>query len=103
MNLGEQIIAGAALLTCAVMLARLAMSETRRYRFDRAMHQLWRRLRSIAIKVWNWPRSRRAAAREAREAIERARNAGRKANDVDGEWKGNVYTPKSMRKPRKPH
>jgi hypothetical protein len=102
-NLGEQIIAGAALLSCVVLLARLAMSETRRYRFDRAMRRLWWRLRSTAMQVWSWPSSRRAAAREARDAIERARNAGRKTGVTDGEWKGNVYTPKSMRKPRKPH
>ena len=47
------------------------------------------------LRLVHWRSHRRSAEKAAEEAIRRAR---------DGvERKGNVYTPKSFNKPRKPH
>jgi 20S proteasome alpha/beta subunit len=56
----------------------------------RAMQASQRTLKSI----YHWRTSRKDAARLADEAIRRAK---------DGDWEGNVYKPKSFRRPRKPH
>ena len=53
-------------------------------------------VRRFGLWVWHWRDARRAtesARQAADEAIKRARDRG--------EWDGNVYTPKSFRKP--PH
>lgn len=90
-----------ALVACALLFARLLLGERRRRRLDgslaRALAAGRRRLRS----AWRWRRVRRAAAREAAEAIRRARE--RRADDDGGEWDGNVFKAKSLRGPRKPH
>ena len=95
----QQIFAGLVLATCALLLVRLVIGERRRYRFDAAARRLWLMLRRFALwlkrkvlSLWHWRSSRRQAAQAAEEAIRRARSA-------DGAWDGNVYKPKSFRKP----
>ena len=97
--MAQQIFAGLVLATCALLLVRLVIGERRRYRFDAAARHLWLRLRRLALalhrkllSLWHWRASRRRAAQAAEEAIRRARSA-------DGSWDGNVYKPKSFRKP----
>lgn len=90
----ERVLAAIVLAVCAVLLVRLLLGAPRRYRFDMAMRRAWAPVRRGGLWVWNWRAARRDAqrAREAAaEAIERARNRG--------DWDGNVYTPKSFRKP----
>jgi hypothetical protein len=94
----ERIVAAAVLAVCAVLLARLLLNERRRYRFDMAMRHVWARLRRAAVTLWRAPgaiKQRRAAERHAEEA---ANDAIRRASGR-GEWDGNVYRPKSFRKP----
>ncbi|HEX7383781.1 MAG TPA: hypothetical protein VF291_05675 [Burkholderiaceae bacterium] len=90
-----------AVVVCALLFARLLLGERRRRRVDetliRTLTGTRRRLRS----AWRWRRVRRAAAKEAAEAIRRAR--ARRDEDEAGEWDGNVYKTKSFRGPRKPH
>jgi hypothetical protein len=86
----EKILAGIVLLVCVVLLVRLSLGTRRRLQFDFAMQRLWHALRRNGTRAWRWPRARR----ETRDAIERARS---------GEWDGNVYRPKSFRRPKKPH
>lgn len=91
----ETILAGTVLLVCAILLVRLTLSVRRRMQFDFMMQRWWATLAGSWLRLWRWPAARREANREARDAIERARDGG--------EWDGNVYRPKSFRKPRKPH
>lgn len=97
----ERVFAAIALTVCAVLLVRLVIGERRRWRFDafvrrmaQAARRIGQRLHRFGLSVWHWRDARRAnqRAREAAdEAIKRARDRG--------EWDGNVYTPKSFRKP----
>jgi hypothetical protein len=97
----ERVFAAIALLACALLLLRMVIGVRRRARFDVVARRLWLRLRRAggavqraATVVWHWRESRRNAERArkvADEAIRRARDRG--------EWDGNVYTPKSFRKP----
>ncbi len=103
MNLLEQLLSGLTATICVVLLVRLCLGDARQRRFDHTMRTLGQNLRRGAEQLWRIPAARRTAAREAQAAIERARG-GRSTPEADeGEWTGNVYTPKSFRKPRKPH
>ena len=86
----ETFLAGLVVAICVVLLARLLVGERRRYRFDAALQRLWRGIRRHAHAVWHWRDSRRNAQRLADEAIRRAR---------EGDWDGNVYKPKSFKRP----
>ena len=99
MSVFQQVFTGLVLATCALLLFRLVIGERRRYRFDAAARRLWFALRRFGLalqrrllSLWHWRSSRRKAAQAAEEAIRRARSA-------DGSWDGNVYKPKSFRKP----
>lgn len=95
----EKTFAGLVLAVCALLLLRMVIGERRRYRFDMAARRVWFTLRRFGLSLhrtllslWHWRSSRRRAAQAAEEAIRRARGA-------DGTWDGNVYKPKSFRKP----
>ncbi len=90
----ETILAIAVVLVCAVLLVRLLLSPARRLRMDIAVRRTAAAVSRSAQRLWRAPGQRREAARQAREAIERARGEG---------WEGNVYRPKSFRRPKKPH
>ncbi len=90
----ERVFAAIVLALCVVLLVRLTLSAPRRYRLDSALRRAGNALRRTGSSIWHWRDARRAAenARKvADEAIKRARGRG--------EWDGNVYTPKSFRKP----
>ena len=92
----ERVFAAIALAVCAVLLVRLVIGERRRWRFDAYVRRMAYGVRRFGLGVWHWRDARRAtesARQAADEAIKRARDRG--------EWDGNVYTPKSFRKP--PH
>ena len=87
----EKVLAGVVLAVCVVMLLRLCLGLRARYRFDERVRTV-ARLPMLAVH-------RVRAARGAAEAIRRAKRP-------DGQWHGNVYTPKSFnqtKRPRKPH
>lgn len=100
MNLAEPLLAGLTLAVCTVLLVRLCLSPARRQRFDRTLRGWGWTLRHSALQLWHWRASRRLARTEAEAVIRRAR--GGTTADDDGEWTGNVYTPKSFRKTRRP-
>ena len=90
----ERVFAAIAFALCVLLLVRLTLSAPRRYRLDSALRRVGNALRRTGLSIWHWRDARRAAenARKvADEAIKRARDRG--------EWDGNVYTPKSFRKP----
>lgn len=91
----EKSFAAIVLAVCVVMLLRMVIGERRRHRMDTVALRLWVGCRRTVLRAWNWWPSRRQAAKVADEAIRRARS--------EGEWDGNVYRPRSFRKPRKPH
>jgi hypothetical protein len=86
----EKIFAGIVLLVCALLMVRLLIGERRRYRYDAFWRRLWAGTRIRALRLWHWRSASRQARRDADEAIRRARGKD------DGEWDGNVYTPKSF-------
>lgn len=99
----DKLLAGLVLAICLVLAARMTMSAPRRARFDRWVQRRWRAVRQRGsglgqrVRMLRQGRSTRAAAqREAAEAIRRAREGG-----VDRD--GNVYRPKSFRRPDKMH
>lgn len=100
MYLAEPLLAGLTLIVCAVLLVRLCLRPAQRQRFDRTLRGWGWTLRHGALQLWHWRASRRLARAEAEAVIRRARTG--KAADDDGEWSGNVYTPKSFRKTRRP-
>ena len=83
----ERVLAAIALAVCVLLLVRLMLGTRRRMRVDAALRRGMLATRGAFASI----RHRREAARVADEAIKRARNRG--------EWDGNVYTPKSFRKP----
>jgi hypothetical protein len=94
----ERVIAAVVLAACAALLVRMLLGFRQRQRLDARIGQLWRGLRRWAQGGWRGVArparavlTRRASRRAAKEAIERARGRG--------DWDGNVYTPKSFRKP----
>ncbi len=93
----EKLVAALIVGTCLVLLLRLAIGDTRRWRFDAVVRRNWNRIRLTAWRTWNWRASRRQAARAADEVIRRARGSSQVERD------GNVYKPKDFKRPRKPH
>jgi hypothetical protein len=89
----DKLFAALTLAACAVLLARLLMGEARRQRFDAAVRRAWFAAKRRFFLLWHWRASKRAATRAAEEAIRRA------SRKDAGEWDGNVYKPKSFRKP----
>ena len=85
-----QVFAGITLALCAALFVRLLIGERRRYRLDSALRRAWRALRHHALAAWHWRARREASKRAAEEAIRRAKG---------GTWEGNVYKPRSFRKP----
>ena len=92
----EKLFAGAMVLACVALLAHQCIGERRRVRFDASLRRASRRVKGAFLRLSRWPAARRAARREADAAIRRARGEPL-ARD------GNVYRPKSFRKPRKLH
>jgi hypothetical protein len=83
----DRVLAAIALATCIVLLMRLLIGAKARARVDRALRRWLGAVRGLAA----FARHRREAARAADEAIRRARDRATR--------EGNVYTPKSFRKP----
>lgn len=87
----EKVLAGIVLALCVGLFVRLLVGERRRYRLDAWLQRSAATLAQRARLLWHWRRTRREAQRAADEAIRRARG--------EVERDGNVYRPKSFRKP----
>jgi hypothetical protein len=101
MQILEITVASLTLAACALLLLRLLLPPRRRARFDAAFRSAWRALQDAWRRAVTAPGRRRAAEREARRIIERARHA--RPGEADGQWQGNVFRPKSFKRPKKPH
>jgi hypothetical protein len=102
----EKLFAGIVLAVCLALMLRMLLGARRRARFDAAARRAWGNSQHFLRSAYHWRSHRREAERTADEAIRRAK--GRSGNSdgaggADGEWEGNVYKPKSFRKPRKLH
>ena len=90
----EKVFAALVLAVCVLLFARLLMGERRRWRFDatfRNAAQSLRRTASATRAAWRLRGARRSSKKAADEVIRRAR---------DGVTRdGNVYRPKSFKKP----
>ncbi|MEO8151492.1 MAG: hypothetical protein ABI605_00370 [Rhizobacter sp.] len=75
---------------CMVLMLRLLLGVRLRLKFDAVARNGWHRIRGWAWSISHW-RARRDAARAADEAIQRASDGGT--------WEGNVYKPKSFKRP----
>ena len=101
MRILEVLAASFTLAVCALLVLRLVLPPPRRARFDAAFRAAGRRLRDGWHRAVTAPGRRRSAEREARDVIERARRP--RPDDADGTWDGNVFRPKSFKRPKKPH
>ena len=87
----QRVFAALTLIACGLMFLRLTLGQRRRARLDAGLRGLARGLNQRGRSLLRWRSTRREAAKVADEAIRRAR--------ARGEWDGNVYTPREMRKP----
>lgn len=87
----EKISAGLVAAVCVVLMLRLLIGAKRRAALDAHARLTWLRLKHGWLQLYHWRRSRKTAERLADEAIRRARD--------DGQWEGNVYKPKSFKRP----
>ena len=87
----EKVLAGVVLASCVFLFVRLLVGERRRYRLDAWLRRGGRALAQRARTAWHWRAARREAQRVADEAIRRA------GGEVERD--GNVYRPKSFKKP----
>lgn len=99
MAVADKVLAGLVLAVCLALLVRLALKPQWRYRFDQRARNVWQGIRRTFSRATQRKPARapspEEAAKVAEEAIRRAQ---------EGSWRGNVYTPKSFKKPpRKPH
>lgn len=99
----EKLFAGIVLAVCLVLMLRLVLGARRRARFDAAARRAWGNSQQFMRSAYHWRSQRREAERAADEVIQRARGRSANSDSIDGEWEGNVYKPKSFRKPRKLH
>jgi hypothetical protein len=87
----EKVLAGIVVALCVGLFARLLVGERRRQRLDAWLQRSAAALARQARSLWHWRAARKEAQRVADEAIRRARG--------EVEREGNVYKPKSFRKP----
>ena len=90
----EKLLAGLVLGACLVALLRMALTPRQRDRLDAWALRPWQRCRNVFRRKPPKPLTQQDAARAADEAIRRAR---------EGHWDGNVFRPRSFRRPKKPH
>lgn len=88
----EKLIAGITLAACLVLMVRLVLGARRRHKFDKVARQFGHASHRAAVAPYRRWRARKNAVKVAEDAIRRARG---------GEWQGNVYRPKSFRRPPK--
>jgi hypothetical protein len=91
----EKLLAAVGFALCVAMLLRMCVGPHRRRRMDGAARRAWMAVRIRLLRLWHWRATRREAAREAEDAIRRAR--------ARHERDGNVLRPDAFREPRKPH
>lgn len=100
----ETILASVTLAVCLVLLGRMMLKPRLQQRVDAAVRRAVAACRRSVTSAYRWRSFRREAARAAEEAIRRARGPGPRAGGAwDGDREGNVYKPKSFKRPRKPH
>jgi len=99
----EKLFAGVVLAICLVLMLRLVLGARRRDRFDAAARRAWGNSQQFLSSAYHWRSQRREAERKADEVIRRAQGRSANSENLEGEWEGNVYKPKSFRKPRKLH
>jgi hypothetical protein len=90
----EKLFAVVVLAACLVALVRMALRPHQRARMDALGRRVWARCRALVQRGRRAPAPAPDPARVAEEAIRRAR---------EGHWEGNVYKPRSFRRPKKPH
>ncbi|MEW6706486.1 MAG: hypothetical protein AB1430_16690 [Pseudomonadota bacterium] len=91
----EKLFAAAVLLACLGALARMALKPRQQQRLDAALQRAWQRVRGVFRRRREPPArplTQQDAAKAAEEAIRRAR---------EGQWEGNVFRPRSFRRPKK--
>jgi hypothetical protein len=87
----EKTLAAITIAICLVLMVRLALGEHRRWRFDAALRRAFDTGLQAIRRLRRRSSAQRAAAREAEEAIGRARR------------RDNIRELDSARRPRKPH
>lgn len=100
----ETILASVTLAVCLALLGRMMLTPRLQQRLDSAVLRAVIACRRSVTSAYRWRSFRREAARAAEEAIRRARGPGPGTRGAwEGDREGNVYKPKSFKRPRKPH
>jgi hypothetical protein len=94
----ERLLAALTLAVCAALFVRLLLSERRRYRFDAAARRAWAWVQGRCRALYHWPASRRKARAAAQAAATATEQVIRRARERAIQ-EGNVFRPKSWRKP----
>ena len=92
--MSETFFAGLTLAVCLLLALRLLIGPRRRWQLDAWLRGQTAAARRRLAEAARWRSARKASAKAAEEAIRRARG---------GKWDGNVYRPRTFRRPRKPH
>jgi hypothetical protein len=88
----ETIFASTVLAICIALMIRLLVGPRHRYTIDAWARRAAQGTRLAALRIYHWRSSRQVAKRVTEDAIRRAREDG-------GSWEGNVYKPKSFKRP----
>ncbi|HET7795105.1 MAG TPA: hypothetical protein VFL64_17110 [Rhizobacter sp.] len=88
----ETVFAVLTLVICIALMVRLLVGPRRRQGLDAWARRTGLGIKYTALRVYHWRSSRQTAKRVAEDAIRRAR-------DDKGSWEGNVYKPKSFKRP----
>jgi len=87
----DKVLASIVLTVCLVFMLRLLVGARRQRALDAWARRTALAIRGGALRIYHWRSSRKTAERVAEEAIRRARG--------EGSWEGNVYKPKSFKRP----
>lgn len=88
----EKVTAAFVACICILFMLRLLAGTKRQAAFDAWARLAWLRLKHGWLQLYHRRSSRKTAERIAQEAIRRAR-------EDDGHWDGNVYKPRSFKRP----
>ena len=89
----ETVVSIFILAVCIALMLRLMVGARRRQAIDAWARRSAYNVRSAALRIYHWRSARKVARQATEDAIRRARS------DDGGTWEGNVYKPKSFRRP----
>jgi hypothetical protein len=91
----EKILAVTILVVCVALMARLLAGPRLRLAIDAWARRVAHHARSTWLRIYHW-RSSRSSHKTAKQVAD---EAIRRAREDQGTWEGNVYKPKTFKRP----